>query len=135
MKCHLFNINKCHFFISLNIEHFFFRFWGILGGLFAVGIIMIAVTYIICRFRSPNSCSKWNKLWIFFFAHIKFSCISISQILLFQHYLFVTNIHGFRECVDAQNQMIIKARKVTKILLVRIVVLDLSILKTLYFTN
>ena len=37
---------------------FFFRFWGILGGLFAVGIIMIAVTYVICRFRSPNSCSK-----------------------------------------------------------------------------
>ena len=56
---------------------FFFRFWGILGGLFAVGIIMIAVTYVICRFRSPNSCSKlyyglmrffvaWN-LWIWKF--------------------------------------------------------------------
>ncbi|XP_062585687.1 uncharacterized protein LOC134247331 [Saccostrea cucullata] len=33
-------------------------FWGILGGIFAIGIILIAVTYVICRFRSPNSCTK-----------------------------------------------------------------------------
>ncbi|XP_061195518.1 uncharacterized protein LOC133203757 [Saccostrea echinata] len=33
-------------------------FWGILGGIFAIGLILITVTYIICRFRSPNSCTK-----------------------------------------------------------------------------
>ncbi|VDI39901.1 Hypothetical predicted protein [Mytilus galloprovincialis] len=34
----------------------YYRFWSILGGLFGAGILLIFLMYIICKFKSPNSC-------------------------------------------------------------------------------